>query len=299
MVLHSPGCGRVGRRRTSFQKEPSLRGWLFLFPRKLPGRQRSAPGAVAARRPRTAAGPGELAQQRDVPVPAAPTRVTCRLRPRTLPQQADSGGAPAHSDDAGRAQRFRTARDLALRRLGSRCCLPRLEGSIYCPLDRRRAAGPSDASARVGGIAHRRDGDSRLCPHANRQPRVVISACSASTGRAAPTQRLSRSRHPGRGQPAGAAVRGPDAPAEWALDVVTRASRAASAAHSANLRLCGSAGGSASLVRGTVAAPPRAAPSWILGAPGELRRREGSSRLCDAGHRQPGVVFSTGRRVAR
>ena len=42
MVLHSPGCGRVGRRRTPFREEPPRKGWLFVFPDPVHAHPRTA-----------------------------------------------------------------------------------------------------------------------------------------------------------------------------------------------------------------------------------------------------------------
>ncbi len=59
MVLHSPGCGRVGRRRNIIHEEPPREGWLFVVPgqctRPSPTRTRPEPQRV---RTRSSPGPG-------------------------------------------------------------------------------------------------------------------------------------------------------------------------------------------------------------------------------------------------
>ncbi len=177
-------------------------------------------------------GPGSAHERRDPPVPAAPIRGTCLCRPRPSAGRAGFGGPPrgpswpCPPEHPGVEREPRAV--LSLRRVGSRCCLPRVEGSIYCPLDGRCAAVRSDGSPRVGGSppprwqlsavsAHERTAESchlgvrrmpagrvldapHLTPHVSgaRAGRAGVAlrgrSKSASAGRAAPTQRLSRSR---------------------------------------------------------------------------------------------------------
>jgi hypothetical protein len=74
MVLHSPGCGRVGRRRTSIHEEPPLWGGSSCFP----NHSRATPAQRAG-------GRAEVLQPRACPTPPS------RLQSSPVRSAADAG----------------------------------------------------------------------------------------------------------------------------------------------------------------------------------------------------------------